>query len=92
MAAMTPAEGSAILRMLRDRDGRLTLIDLADGRHFRVFNIAWGRDTAADFHHITTNISPSVSTEAIDFFHTDQVRRVADGDTGRALFEDNPSN
>ncbi|MEP7379101.1 MAG: hypothetical protein ABI725_06000 [Chloroflexota bacterium] len=89
---MTPAEGEAIVGMLRDRDGRLTLIHLADGRQCRVFNIVWGRDMAAEFDHITTNISPSVETEAIDFFHTDQVRRVADADTGRVLFEDNPSN
>jgi hypothetical protein len=76
----------AILRLLRQRDGRLTKVVLGDGRTLAVFNIAWGHDVGDSFAHVTTNISPSVEGADIDVFTTDSVVAIIDPATGTALF------
>lgn len=85
---MTPEQGNEVLSILRSRDGLLTSAKLADGRAFRIMNIAWGRDDGADFDHITTNVSPSVVGFAVDFFHTSEVLSLTDED-GEELFRSN---
>jgi hypothetical protein len=83
----TPDEGNAILRILRERCGKWTVAELHDGRCCRVFDIAWGRDIAAEFDHITTNISPGPGgNPIIDFFHTSDVALLRDEETGATLF------
>jgi hypothetical protein len=70
----------AILDVLQGRDGRLTIVRLEDGRRLRTFNIAWGYDRGDRFSHVTTNISPDVEGEAIDFFFTNEVTALLDED------------
>jgi hypothetical protein len=83
----TPDEGNTILQILRERCGKWTVAELHDGRHCRVFDIAWGRDIAADFDHITTNISPGPGGDATsDFFQTSDVTLLRDEETGTILF------
>jgi hypothetical protein len=83
----TPAEGETILKILRERCGKWTFVELHDGRRCRVFDIVWGRDIAADFDHITTNISPGPGGKPIiDFFHTSNVALLRDVETGDILF------
>jgi hypothetical protein len=71
---------AAILAALQDRDGELTYVVLDDGRRVRVFNIAWGYDIGDRFSHVTTNVSPFVEGEAIDFFFTNEVAALLDPD------------
>ena len=49
-------------------------VQLRDGQWIRVFNIARGYDEGADLAHLTTNISPSVEGESVDFFFSDAGR------------------
>ena len=56
-----------------------------DGRTFRVFNVAWGRDTGEHFDHITTNVSPRISEEAVDLFNTSQILSLSD-ESGTILY------
>jgi hypothetical protein len=83
----TPDEGNTILGILRERCGKWTVAELHDGRCCRVFDIAWGRDIAAEFDHITTNISPGPGGDAIsDFFDTSDVALLRDEETDTILF------
>ena len=84
-ANMRPAQGNEVRSILNARDGRLTVATLTSGRVFSIKNIAWGRDDGAEFDHITTNISPEIIGYSIDFFHTSEVRELAD-DEGSVLF------
>jgi hypothetical protein len=80
-------EGDTILKILRERCGKWTVAELHDGRCCRVFDIAWGRDIAADFDYITTNISPGPGGDpSIDFFLTSEVALLRDEETGTILF------
>jgi hypothetical protein len=84
----TQNEGETILDILKERCGRWTVAQLHDGRCYRIFDIAWGRDAAAEFDHITTNISPGPGGDAtIDSFHTSDVALLRDEETGSILFE-----
>ena len=65
-----------VLAALQDRDGRLTEVELIDGRRLRVWNIAWGYDQGDSHAHVTTNISPAIDGEAVDFFFTREVRTI----------------
>ena len=78
-----------MLAILRQRCGRWTEVELTSGQQVRVFDIAWGRDTSADFDHLTTNISPGPSSDsalAPDFFHTSDVAFIRDPETRAILF------
>lgn len=76
-----------LIRLLCRRDAHeTTLVELQDGRRLTVFNIAWGYDLGDEHAHVTTNISPFQDGYAIDFFFTDEVRRVVDADTGVVLW------
>jgi hypothetical protein len=63
-----------VSEILEARCAELTVATLADGRRLIVHNVACGRDTAADFDHITTNISPAPSVpHTVDFFHANEI-------------------
>jgi hypothetical protein len=84
---ITPGEGETVLNILRERCGKWTVAELHGGRCCRVFDVAWGRDTAAEVDHITTNISPGPGGDpTIDFFHTSDVALLRDEETGSILF------
>ena len=51
----------------------MTIVKLKNGQSVRVFNVAYGYDLGDEFAHITTNISPSIDAEAIDFFYTNEI-------------------
>jgi hypothetical protein len=80
-----PADDS-LISILRARDGVLTEVLLSDGQRLRVMNIAWGYDDGDEWAHVTTNISPKIEEESIDFFFTSVVALVMDPATGSVLF------
>jgi hypothetical protein len=63
----------------------MTMVELSDGRSYRVWNIAWGYDAGDSWAHITTNISPDVSGEEIDFFFTHEVDAIRAPESGELL-------
>jgi len=69
---------SELIALLAGRDGQRTTIELRDGRQVFVFNIAWGSDMGDEYTHVTTNVSPSIQGERIDFFFTNEVDAVKD--------------
>lgn len=75
------------MQILRKRDGITTSVQLADGQTLRVVNIAWGYDSGAETAHVTTNISPRIDGEAVEFFHTNEVRALLDPETQTVLYE-----
>ena len=83
---MTSEQGKEVISVLRVRDGQMTIATLADGRIYRIMNIAWGRDDGADFDHVTTNMSPYITGLPNDFFHTSEIRSLRD-EAGSVLFE-----
>lgn len=72
-----PSDNDLIALLVR-RDGQRTLIELRDGRRLSVVNIAWGYDMGDEHAHVTTNVSPSLKGEPIDFFFTNEVVAVQD--------------
>ena len=74
------------MRILESRDGRASIVELASGERLKVHNIAWGRDMGEDWEHITTNVSPDVPGESIDWFLTSDVVRVIDPTNGSLLW------
>lgn len=84
---MTPQDGESVSRILQDRCGVWSLVDLTEGLRIRVLNVAWGRDTGEDFDHITTNVSPQPQGDhTIDFFLASEVLRISDAKTGEVFF------
>jgi hypothetical protein len=84
---MTPESEDRASKVLQERCGRWTVVELTENRTFRVFDIAWGRDMGDEFDHITTNTSPGPKEpHAIDFFFTSDVLRIVDPETGAVLF------
>jgi len=69
-----------LIDLLQERDGRASVVVLADGSELTVFNIAWGYDMGEDHAHITTNCSPEETGQSIDFFRTENVFRVLSED------------
>jgi hypothetical protein len=79
-----------IVQVLRERDGRWTRIELMGGGSYRAVNIAWGYDIGDEWAHVTTNISPPRKGASISFFHTSDVLRLVDEESGSILFEASP--
>lgn len=73
-----PPLDTALIDLLRERDGKRTTLITADGSRLVVYNIAWGYDMGDEFAHVTTNISPKVERASVDFFFTHDVRDVLD--------------
>ena len=84
---MKPDTEDRASKVLQERCGRWTLVELTEGRTFRVFDVAWGRDMGDEFDHITSNISPGPKEpHSIDFFFTSDVIRITDPQSGTVLF------
>ena len=75
----------AIIRLLRERDGRLTEVLLRDERRLRVLNVALGYDAGEAFAKVTANISPSGQGEGVDMFCTEDIVDLWDHETGERL-------
>ena len=81
-----PAADTRLIKLLRERDGRPTVVELHDSRRLTVINIAWGYNMGDTHAHVTTNCSPSVADEPSDVFLTDEVQRVIDPDREEPLW------
>ena len=81
-----PAADTRLIELLRERDGRPTVVELHDGRRLTVINIAWGYNMGDTHAHVTTNGSPFVDGGPIDVFFTDEVQRVIDPDKEEPLW------
>jgi len=57
-----------LIALFQRQDGMRTEVVLGDGRRLSVWNIAWGYDMGDEYAHITTNCSPPVGHEPVDFF------------------------
>jgi hypothetical protein len=75
-----------LIALLQERDGKLTRVETRDGSVLRVFNIAWGYDMGDEFAHVTTNVSPFIDGESMDFFWTNDVTQVSDPSDGTVVF------
>lgn len=77
-ANQPPPRDTALLDLLRAREGQRTTVVLADGKRLTVLNIAWGYDMGDEFAHVTTNISPEIEGTSAGFFFTHDVRELCD--------------
>lgn len=85
---MYPSDDDKVTSILKERCGVWSIVELRDGKRFRVFDIAWGRDMGDEHDHITTNISPGPPEGApFDFFFTSNVVRIIDETTETVLFQ-----
>jgi hypothetical protein len=75
---MTTVSDTAIIDLLRQRDGIVTYVRMKNGNTYTVFNIAWGYDMGDEHAHVTTNISPSLPEAAVDFFVTKDIQVILD--------------
>ncbi len=73
---MNPQQGEKILNILKERNQKISLVTLNDGKVLKVFNITWDRDIGDEYDHITTNISPGIEGEQFDFFFTKDVKEI----------------
>lgn len=83
---MVPGRGIELVELLESRDGRLTLLQLADGRTFRSFNIAAGRDLGEEWEDFTANISPMIEGEDVDWISTADVLTARDPEASELLY------
>ncbi|SFF62774.1 hypothetical protein [Blastococcus tunisiensis] len=74
-----------VLGLLQGRDGLPADVELSDGRRCKVWNVAWGYDAGECWAHITTNISPDVNGEEIDFFLANEVDVIRVPESGEIL-------
>jgi len=82
--------GAPILDILESRSGTATIVRLVSGQEVLVYNSAWGRDMGDRWEHVTTNCSPFVEGQSIDFFLTSHVVNVSDAASGLLLFVQEP--
>lgn len=75
-----------LIALLQRQDGIRTEVALDDGRRISVWNIAWGYDLDDEYAHITTNCSPFVGQEPLDFFFTNEVVEVRQPGSDDPLF------
>jgi len=79
-----------LIALFRAHDGKHLDVRLREGSTSPVFNIAWGYDMGDSYAHVTTNISPEIDEQPIDFFFTYAVVAVSDPSTGSELFRSEP--
>ncbi|MBI2261008.1 MAG: hypothetical protein HYU62_05015 [Caulobacterales bacterium] len=84
---LLPGRGNALVLMFEARDGKLTLVELDDGRMIRAFNSAYGRDLGEEWEHTTFNCSPVVDGEPTEFVQTSDIVRVIDPATDEILYQ-----
>ena len=82
---MTSDDDKKIIEIFKSRDAKETGVVLTSGAKYKVWNIAWGYDIGDEFAHITTNISPAQNDAQIDFFYTNDVKEIVDGDTDEII-------
>lgn len=77
------------LDCLKQRVGCPSDVTLDDGRIVRVWNIAWGYDLGDPIAHLTTNIDKPVLVPdlPIDFFYSNEIRKIVDVETNAVWFE-----
>lgn len=75
---MTAVADKHIIDLLRQRDGLITFVKMKTGIVYKVFNIAWGYDMDATHAHVTTNISPTITSSSTDFFLTQDIEQIMD--------------
>ena len=72
-----PIDGE-LVPLLRRYDGFALDVEMGDGTTLRVSNIAWGYDVGDQYAHVTTNSSPFIEGERVDFFFTSDIVSVWD--------------
>lgn len=80
-----PAD-TELIDLFRSYDGKRLDVRLRHGTVSPVFNIAWGYDMDDPYAHVSTNISPGIDGQPIDFFFTYAVVAVSDPSTGTELY------
>jgi hypothetical protein len=73
-----PPADTALIELLKQRDGRKTTVVLTDGRRLDLWNIAWGYDMGDEFAHVTTNCGPFIDGTSLDVFFTNEATMVLD--------------
>jgi len=76
-----------IIDLFNENDGRLLTVEMNDGEQYKIWNIAWGYDMGDEFAHVTGNISPSVENSSIDFFYTNDIRKIISEDKNECLYQ-----
>ncbi len=89
--AITEGLGAPIRKLLERRTGIPSLIRMADGVEFIVYDIAWCRDAGDMWEHLTANNSPAYNMHQCHFFFLSDVLAVLDPDTGVILLEQTPA-
>ena len=79
--------GAPIRKLLEARNGKLTLLRMANGKELEIFDVAWGRDTGDLWEHVTANISPSVGGRPVHFLIMSDVEAAIDPTTREVLVE-----
>jgi len=77
---------TALINKLVERDGMPTVAVLEGGEEAVIFNIAWGYDLGDEFAHVITNISPEIEGASVDFFFTNEITALLDGESRVPLF------
>lgn len=62
-----------LIDLLDERDGRVSIVVLDDGRQLQVLDIAWGYDWGDEYAHVLANISPEANGMSLEFFYTSRV-------------------
>ena len=85
-ADQPPPADQDLIHLLISRDGTATTIALRTGVTLNVFNIAWGYDLGDSHAHVTTNCSPNLEGQPLDFFLTSDIEIVTDPVSGDRLW------
>jgi hypothetical protein len=78
--------GNLVKNILKDRNGKLTIVQLAGGNIYEVYNCVFGQDFGEEGYHVMTNISPEGEGWSFDVFSTEDVFRISDPLSGEELF------
>jgi len=81
-----PGQGAGLVQLLGQRRGRPTRLRLRGGREVLAFNCAWGMTYAADWEHLTLNLSPRVQAAPVAALSSAEVITAEDPDTGALLY------
>ncbi len=81
-----PGQGAGLVRLLGQRRGRATRLKLRGGREVVAHNCAWGIGYAAEWEHLTVNLSPRVPTAPVAALSSAEVLAAEDPETGALLY------
>jgi hypothetical protein len=92
---ITLGAGAPLIHVFIERYGRPTIVLMADGTEFTVYDgIAWGRDYGDLWEHVTAQIVPlgtKIHEGDLVFFYMSDVQALLDPDTGEVLASQVPS-